>query len=355
MGLTAFAITFLLAFSIAIAITPIMIRLGTQLGIVTQVTSRRTNEGDRRSLSKLGSGVLFISFILTVLLVQLLDVPRFDPEEPIRLAGLILGCCVIFIVGVIDDRFELGPLVLFASQFTAAGIAILFKIFIEGFNNPLTGTQTDPWPFVVTVILTLLWIVGMTNTVNWLDGLDGLSHGVVFIAATVLFINSAFILEPPQQSVSLLPLALMGSTAGFLLFNFYPARIFAGGGAYLLGFIIACLSIIGGAKMATVLMVMALPIMDTGWQIINRLLAGQSPFKGDRGHVHHRLLDIGFSQRQIVLGYYIFCAFFGTLTLLMESRTFKLISLLLMAGVIIAGFAMVWFLTRRHTAQAIHE
>ena len=130
-------------------------------------------------------------------------------------------------------------------------------------------------------------------------------------------------LEPPQESVSLLPLALMGSTLGFLLFNFYPSRIFAGGGAYLLGFIIGCLSIIGGAKMATVLMVMALPIMDTAWQIVNRLLAGRSPFRGDRGHVHHRLLDLGFSQRQIVLGYYAFCAFFGTLTLLSGKPVFQ--------------------------------
>lgn len=353
--LSAFAITFFLAFGLAIVTTPLMIVLGKRFNIVTQVTPRRTNEGDTRRLSKLGGGVLFVSFIGTLLLAQLLDVPRFDPEEPIRLAGLVLGCCVIFVAGLLDDRYELGPVPLFVAQFAAAGIAILFKIFIEGFNNPLTGTQTDPWPFVVTVILTLLWIVGMTNTVNWLDGLDGLSHGVVFIAAAVLFINSAFILDPPQKSVSLLPLALMGSTLGFLLFNFYPARIFAGGGAYLLGFIIACLSIIGGAKMATVLMVMALPIMDTGWQIINRLLAGQSPFRGDRGHVHHRLLDIGFSQRQIVLGYYVFCAFFGTLTLLMESRTFKLISLLIMAAVIVAGFVMVWFMTRRHARQPVRE
>jgi UDP-GlcNAc:undecaprenyl-phosphate GlcNAc-1-phosphate transferase len=163
----------------------------------------------------------------------------------------------------------------------------------------------------------------------------------------VLFINSAFVLVPAQKSVSLLPLALMGSTLGFLLFNFYPARIFAGGGAYLLGFIIACLSIIGGAKMATVLMVMALPIMDTAWQIINRLLMRRSPLHGDRGHIHHRLLDMGFSQRQIVLGYYLFCAFSGTLTLILESRSFKLVSMLIMLAIIAAGFGVVWLRTSR--------
>jgi UDP-GlcNAc:undecaprenyl-phosphate GlcNAc-1-phosphate transferase len=352
---SAYAITFLLALGSAVAITPVMIHLGRRLGIVSRVTPRRINEGDARSLSKLGGGTLFISFTLTVLLAQLLDVPRFDPNEPTRLIGLILGSCVIFVVGFLDDRSELSALPLLAAQFAAAAIAVHFEIFIEGFNNPISGTMTPEWPFAVTVILTLFWIMGMMNTVNFLDGLDGLSSGVVLIAALVLFINSAFVLDPPQKSVSLLPLALVGSTLGFLLFNFYPSRIFAGGGAYLLGYIIGCLSIIGGAKMATVLMVMALPIMDTAWQIINRLMAGHSPFKGDRGHIHHRLMDLGFSQRQIVLGYYAFCAFFGTLTLVLESRSFKLISLLIMLLIIVAGFVVVWFATLRAGQKQGHK
>lgn len=352
---SAYAITFLLALGSAVAITPVMIHLGRRLGIVSRVTPRRINEGDARSLSKLGGGTLFISFTLTVLLAQLLDVPRFDPNEPTRLIGLILGSCVIFVVGFLDDRSELSALPLLAAQFAAAAIAVHFDIFIEGFNNPISGTMTPEWPFAVTVILTLFWIMGMMNTVNFLDGLDGLSSGVVLIAALVLFINSAFVLDPPQKSVSLLPLALVGSTLGFLLFNFYPSRIFAGGGAYLLGYIIGCLSIIGGAKMATVLMVMALPIMDTAWQIINRLMAGHSPFKGDRGHIHHRLMDLGFSQRQIVLGYYAFCAFFGTLTLVLESRSFKLISLLIMLLIIAAGFVVVWFATLRAGQKQGHK
>ncbi len=338
----AFAITFLLALGTAIVTTPLMIYLGKRFNIVSRVTPRRINEGDMRNVSKLGGGILFISFTLTVLLAQLLAIPRFDPNEPTRLLGLLLGGCIIFVVGVIDDKVELSSTALLIAQAAAAGVAIHFEIFIEGFNNPITGTMTGSWPHVVTITLTLFWIMGMINTVNFLDGLDGLSHGVVFIAAAVLFINSAFVLEPSQKSVSLLPLALMGSTLGFLLSNFYPARIFAGGGAYLLGYIIACLSIIGGAKMATVLMVMALPIMDTAWQIMNRTLAGRSPFKGDRGHIHHRLMDLGFNQRQIVLGYYVFCAFFGTLTLVLESRSFKLISMLAMLVVIVVGFVVVY-------------
>ncbi|MBZ0298536.1 MAG: hypothetical protein K8J31_02295, partial [Anaerolineae bacterium] len=157
----AFAITFLLALGIAIVTTPVMIYLGKRFGIVTRVTARRVNEGDTRSLSKLGGGVLFISFTLTILLAQLLPVPRFDPHEPTRLIGLLLGSCVILVVGFIDDKIELSSRVLLLTQLVAAGIAIHFEIFIEGFNNPISGTLTAPWPFAVTVILTLLWIMGM--------------------------------------------------------------------------------------------------------------------------------------------------------------------------------------------------
>ncbi len=342
----AFTITFFLALALAVATSPLMMKLGNRLGIVTRPGGRRLHEGDRSRLSRLGGGVLFISFTGTVLVAQLLYVPRHDAEEPLRLTGLLLGALVIFVTGLLDDWLELKPHWWFASQLLAAGIAIHHHIFIEGFNNPLTGTQTAAWPFAVTIVISLLWIIGMTNTVNFLDGLDGLSHGVVFIAACVLFLNSAIVLEPPQLSVSLLPLALMGATLGFLVYNFYPARIFAGGGAYLLGYLIACLSIIGGAKMATVLMVMALPILDAIWQMVNRLLAGRSPFRGDRGHAHHRLLDLGFSQRQIVLGYYLFCTGFGTLTLLLESRSFKLISLVLLSAIVVIGLALLLWLGR---------
>ncbi len=347
----AFVITFFLALALAIVASPPMIWLGKRFGIVTKMSARRRHEGDQRQLSRLGGGVLFLSFTLSVILAQLLAVPRFDPEEPLRLTGLLLGATVIFITGLLDDWLELKPHWWFLAQFLAAGIAIHHSIFIESFNNPLTGTQTPAWPFAVTAALTLLWIVGMTNTVNFLDGLDGLSHGVVFIAAGVLFLNSAVILEPPQLSVSLLPLALMGATLGFLVHNFYPARIFAGSGAYLLGFLIACLSIIGGAKMATVLMVMALPILDAVWQMINRALAGRSPFRGDRGHAHHRLLDLGYSQRQIVLGYYLFCTGFGTLTLVLESRTFKLVSLVLLSLVIFCGLGVLLWLGRSRAQE----
>lgn len=337
----AFVIVFVLAITISLAITPLALYLGQRFQIVSTPGGRRQNEGDLRRVSKLGGLALFSSFTVAVIVAQFLPVPRFDPYEVIRLVGLLLGGTVIFIVGLLDDIFDFKALPQFLGQFLAAGIAITFQIFIEYFNNPLTGQETEPWPFLVTVILSFFWLVGMMNTVNFLDGLDGLAVGVAFIAGAMLFINSAFRVQPPQTSVSLLPLALMGASLGFLLYNFYPAQIFMGGGAVYLGYLLGTLSIIGGAKMATILLVMGLPLLDVAWQAVNRLVRGRSPFEGDRGHVHFRLLDMGFSQRQIVLIYYFFCAFFGLLTLVADSQPFKFIALGVMIILVLIGFLLL--------------
>jgi UDP-GlcNAc:undecaprenyl-phosphate GlcNAc-1-phosphate transferase len=124
-----------------------------------------------------------------------------------------------------------------------------------------------------------------------------------------------------------------------------------GGGAMLLGYLLGTLSIIGGAKMAAILLVMGLPLMDVAWQVVNRLRQGRSPFEGDRGHVHFRLLDMGFSQRQIVLVYYLFCAFFGILTLVIESQFYKFIALAVMLALVALGFVIVS--RSRHTDSSI--
>jgi len=270
---------------------------------------------------------------------------RFDPKEVIRLAGLLIGGTFIFAVGLVDDRLELSPLPQYISQLLAAALAVAFLIIIEYVNNPLTGLQTEDFPYLLTVTISLFWLGLMMNTVNWLDGLDGLAAGVVAIACVVLFINAAFRLNPPQYSVALLPVALLGATLGFLPYNFAPARIFLGSGAVFLGYVLGVLSIIGGAKVASILLVMGLPLLDLAWQIVNRVLRGQNPTTGDRGHLHFRLADLGLSQKQIVIGYYGFCAVFGALALLIPSRLFKLIAILVMGGLSLAGF--IWLTRQR--------
>ncbi len=337
----AYVLVFSLALGLSLLLTPLADRLGRRFHIVARYGGRRMSEADARRVSKLGGIALFGGFTITVIVSQFLPVPRMDPYEMIRLVGLLFSGTIIFVVGLLDDIFELPPLPQFLAQFATAAVAIVFQIFIEFFNNPLTGEQTPSWPFIVTVALTFFWLVGMMNTVNWLDGADGLASGVGCIAGIVLFINSAFRVEPAQVSVSLLHLALSGALLGFLIFNFHPARIFMGGGAPYLGFLLGSLSIIGGAKMATILLVMGLPLLDSFWQVLSRLRQGKNPFVGDRGHLHFRLLDLGVSQRQMVIGYYIFCAGAGILTLVTTSQAFKFIALGVMALLSIAGFILV--------------
>ncbi len=337
----SYLLVFILALSSSAALVPVAIWLGQRFGIVTQFGGRRTSEGDARKVSKLGGIALFGGFTIAALAAQALPVPRMDGMEIIRLSGLLLGGAVIFIAGLLDDKYDLAPLPQFTAQSVAAAIAISFQIFIEYINNPLTGAQTDTFPYIVTVTISCLWLMGMMNTVNFLDGADGLAGGVAVIAAAVLFINGAFRLEPAQVSVSLLHLALMGAALGFLVYNFHPARIFMGSGAVYLGYLLGALAIIGGAKMATILLVMGLPLLDSVWQVVNRLRQGRNPLSGDRGHLHFRLLDLGVSQPRMVLGYYAFCALFGALALFTDSRLFKFVAIGVMGLLVVAAFALV--------------
>lgn len=336
-----YLLVFGLALSTTLLLVPLADWLGKRFGITAKPGGRRLSEADARRVSKLGGVALFGGFVIAALAAQLLPVPRLDGYEIIRLIGLLLGGVIIFIVGLLDDIYELSALAQFLGQSAAAAIAILFQIFIEYFNNPLTGQQTPSWPFIVTVALSYFWLMGMMNTMNWLDGADGLAGGVTLIAGATLFINSAFRVEPAQASVSLLHLALIGTALGFVIYNFYPARIFMGGGATFLGYTLGALAIIGGAKMATILLVMGLPLLDSFWQVVTRLRKGRSPFVGDRGHLHFRLIDMGVSQRQLVIGYYIFCALFGVLTLITGSQLFKFVALGVMALIVVIGFLLL--------------
>ncbi len=344
MEISAFLIVLCLAFALTLLMTPWAIRLSHRWGAVTTPGGRRH---ESRPMPRLGGIAVFIGFGGAAVVAQFLPVQRLDPYELIRFVGLMVGGLIIFIMGSLDDIFEFGWLPQALGQIAAAALAIAFQIFIQFFTNPLTGLPTDAWPHLVTVTLSLFWLGLMMNTMNFLDGLDGLATGVAAIACTMLFLNSAFRVSPAQTSVSLLPLALLGACLGFLPYNFSPSRIYLGGGGPFLGFALGALSIIGGAKMATILLVMALPLMDFAWQVFNRAMRGRNPMQGDRGHFHHRLLDTGWlSQRAIVLGYYAFSAFFGLLTLILESQLYKFITFGVMLLLIAAAFVVV----ARHSA-----
>jgi UDP-GlcNAc:undecaprenyl-phosphate/decaprenyl-phosphate GlcNAc-1-phosphate transferase len=349
--LPAFAVIFAVSLLCSAALAPVSYWLGLRLSLVDRPGGRRQHG---RIVSRLGGIALYGGFTLAVLLTLVLPVtwlpPRLDPNEMFRLTGLLLGTAAVFIFGLQDDRFHFGSRPQYLAQFLSAFIAVAFIIFIERVNNPLDRLTLSGFlptvklppqiifPLPVVAALTIFWFMGMMNTVNWLDGLDGLATGVSAIFATVLAIH---MLREGQFSVALLPIALVGATLGFLPFNFNPARVFMGSsGSYFLGWALAALGIIGGAKVATVLLVMSLPILDVAWLIIYRWRHGHRPSQDGRDHLHYRLLDMGYSQRQIVAGYYIFCAVAGVLALGLGSRLFKLVALLLLAGAALA--VIVW-------------
>jgi UDP-GlcNAc:undecaprenyl-phosphate GlcNAc-1-phosphate transferase len=290
------------AFGVGMLTLPLAHRLGVALDMIDLP---RPGEAQDRPLPRSGGYALYAGFFAGLLAAVLLF-PR-HPGEWLRLAGLSVGAVLILPVAYLDDRYRLAPLPQLAAQIVVALVAVLFTIQVD-------MVRRIELPVVVAVPFTVIWIVGMINTVNFADGVDGLAGGVGVIAATTLFVVSVL---QGQFSIAALPLALAAATLAFLRWNFFPSRIILGtSGATLIGFLLAVFSIIGGAKIAAALMVMGLPIADVATVIVYRLLRRRSPFKGgDRAHLHHRLLDLGLTQRQVVSVFYALTAFLGALAI----------------------------------------
>lgn len=338
-----FVVVFAVSFLLAFGLTPLSAVIGRRLGAVDRPGGRRAHVG---AVSRLGGIALFGGFMGGAALAFALWRPS-NPDDMRRLAAVAAGTVFVFLFGLWDDRHELAAWPQFAAQAVAATIAIAGTVFIERFTNPLTNELVvipEVLPFFgwgVVFAITVFWVMGMMNTVNWLDGLDGLAAGVGFIAATLFAIHSYRLGQP---EIALFPTALAGACLGFLPYNFYPARVFLGtAGAMVLGYALATLSILAPARIATALLVLGIPIVDVAWLIVNRWRRGESPTHAGRDHLHYRLLDLGLNQRQIVLIYYLFCLFFGGLALLAPSRLFKLLALLVLGiGTLIA----LWWLSR---------
>jgi UDP-GlcNAc:undecaprenyl-phosphate GlcNAc-1-phosphate transferase len=282
------------------------------------------------------------AYLAGLALVYLLLPPTGD--DALRLRGVVLGSMVLLLGGLIDDRWDLSPWAQFAIQIGGAMIAVSHIIFIEVFTNPLSGDEVWLSSRFLAAIITVIWIVALINTVNWLDGLDGLAAGVGTIAA-LLFAWHSYRLG--QEAVAAFPLALAGALLGFLPYNFAPARIFLGtAGAYVLGYNLATLAILSPAKIATALLVLAVPIIDGAWRVIDRLRHGRSPFYGDRGHLHFRLVDQGVPVRRIVLGYYAVSLTFG-LVAIFAPGLMKLVILLLLGAMVMAALIGISSRSRR--------
>ena len=248
-----------------------------------------------------------------------------------RLFGVILGALVLFIVGIIDDIKGLSPNKKLITHFLAAIIVVSFGISISFIRIPgghvldLSG-QIIPFsifnhPFDIILwgdLLTILWIVLLINTMNFLDGIDGLASGVGFIAGISIFFLSYFL---GQGAIALLALIFAGSVLGFLPWNFNPAKIFMGDtGSMFLGYILAILSVISGGKLATAFLILGLPVLDVVWVVLRRIAHHKSPFVADKLHLHHRLLALGLTQRQTVIVLYLITAAFGVVAVLSNTQ-----------------------------------
>ena len=276
---------------------------------------------------------MFAGFTVAVgasLLINLFD-PRFwQAEDMWRIILTLLGGTLITGVMLYDDLRYLSPLPKLLVQILAGLLVILPHFFnsspaatlISEIRNPFNGDKIIFEP-TFAVFFTLFWIVGMMNVVNATDGLDGLAGGMVCISALVLFAENVLSQRnnPFQFTSSLLALALAASILGFLPFNWNPSKIIMGDcGAMFLGYILAVISIIDGAKLAAALLVIGFPVLDYAWVLFLRIYRRRKPTKADRSHIHHRLLDLGYSQRQIVIFFYAITLVFGTVGMLIPQQ-----------------------------------
>ena len=293
----------------------------------------------------MGGMAIIIAFCLALIL---------DPELVISqpLWGIMTASFIILAFGLWDDFFEIDWKTQLFFQFVIAALIFIIGVRVEYVTNPLGGVfflLSDNF-FLPSLFFGILWIVLLMNTVNWIDGLDGLSGGVVFLGSLAIFF---FSLKPEvnQPPIGIISMALAGAVLGFLIFNFYPARILAGtSGSMFMGFMLAVLSIFAGAKIATALLVMAVPIIDAIWVIGERIRSGNSVFKADRRHLHFKLLELGWSEKKISIFFYSI-----TLIILMISlntRTIgKTISIVLVFLIMVA---YIIFVNNRLSHKNLH-
>ncbi len=333
-----------LAALVAFLLTPLAARFATAVGAVDRPGARRIH----RAVTPRGGG-LAVATAFVLVGAALLWYERSSDvvsasyrPQPAQLVALIAGAAVAALLGFVDDRRDLRARWQFLGQLVLALFAVAAGMRIGFINNPLAGA-TITFGGTVGAVLTVFWVIGMINSINFIDGLDGLSSGIAMIAALTLG-GISFTVGQNQPVVAILCFTLAGALAGFLPWNFHPARIFVGtAGVFVIGYTLAVLSLLGTAKVAVALLVLGVPIIDTFWIIVRRLAQGSSPFAPDRGHFHHRLLDLGLGHREAVLLIYAICALLAVLSFRL-SGTGQMYAFL---GIVVGGGLVLYLLTAR--------
>ena len=290
---------------VSCAATPLVKVLSVKVGAVdVPKDARRMHD---HPIPRMGGLAIFFGFVAAMLLMVQLDTAK---------KGMLLGAVIIVVLGIFDDIYALPAKPKFLVQIAAALIAVMAGNRIEVLSNPNIFSENPVWQLgVLSIPITVIWIVAITNAVNLIDGLDGLACGVSTISSATMLIIARLVSE---LDVAVMMAALVGACIGFLPYNFNPAKIFMGDtGSTFLGYIMATVSVNGMFKQYTFIsfvvpfLMLGLPIFDVCFAVVRRVSHGQSPMQPDRGHVHHRLIDMGFSQKQAVGVLYVISAILG--------------------------------------------
>lgn len=342
-----YLITFVLAFIVAFSATPIVRKLAFKVGAVDVPKDERRMHN--KPIALIGGAAIITGFIVSLAFDLITTTNLLTPGR--ELLGLLTGIAIIAILGALDDMKTLNSKVKLIFQLAAAiSVVLISGTRITVISNPFGSSayvQLSPY---ISYPLTILWIVGITNAINLLDGLDGLAAGVASISSLSLFFVSILRVDlDPAIAIytAVITAALAGSTLGFLPFNFNPAKIFMGEtGSAFLGFTLGVISIQGALKsyaaisIAIPLLVLGLPLFDTLFAIIRRIGSGKSIMQADRGHLHHKLIDMGLSQRQSVVIMYTASGALGLCAIVLADRgAISAIILLLAVSVFVIGGA----------------
>ena len=348
----SFNIKLLLSLAVSVIIsyaaTPLVKRMAHVVGAIDVPKDNRRMH--KKPIPRLGGLAIYLAFLLTVLVFG--DVNR-------QMQGILLGTVMIVILGVLDDCMTLKALPKFLVQIAAAGVAVYHGCTIQFVSNPNVFSDVAylnlNW---LSVPVTIIWIVAITNAVNFIDGLDGLACGVSAISTASLLVIALLLSE---LSICVVLAALLGACIGFLPYNKNPASIFMGDtGATFLGFILACLSVQGLFKFYAIVsfavpfLVLGIPIFDICFAFLRRIAKGQNPMVADRGHVHHRLIDMGFNQKQAVAICYMLTAILGLAAVVLTSSG-ELRALILIGAVLVVGYIAFQIVFKKPAHEEKHE
>jgi UDP-GlcNAc:undecaprenyl-phosphate GlcNAc-1-phosphate transferase len=311
-----YLIGFVAAMVMALILTPIVKNFAIWVGAVDAPNHRKVHT---KIMPRMGGLAIFLAFVGAFFIIS----PAITEMKQNAAWGLLLGGLIIVITGALDDRFELSAKVKLLGQLIAASVVVAFGLRVDLVNIPF-GDDTMVYVGWLSIPLTILWIVGVTNAINLIDGLDGLAAGVSAIATGTMMVMS---LMMGNVTVALLCAVLLGSIIGFLFFNFHPAKIFMGdSGALFLGFSLATLSILG-FKQATIvsfilpILILGVPLSDTFFAILRRYVNKTPISVADKSHLHHCLLQLGFSHRKTVLMIYGIATFFGLCAIVLSQAS----------------------------------